>query len=138
MYCCRSMDRRIVTFYFVRDMKANHFVEFIIGRADVFKRALNASRGDWSCGYMNTAMSPASFQQNGYTWANFSISAIFYYNGEIKGHYTIEDYLRNGIRVSVYNVDSEDDRTWYISNMDKLYAITTNYPKALLDAIERK
>lgn len=122
----------------IREKKANHFVEFIVGRADVFKRTLTASEGDWLCGYMNTALSPTSFQQNGYNWANFSVSAIFYHNGEIKGNYTIDDYTQRGIRVSVYNVDSEADRVWYISNMDKLYAFTTNYPKALLDAINRK
>lgn len=119
----------------VRAMKANHFVEFIVGRADVHKRTINASKGDWLCGYMNTAMSPSSFQQNGYNWANFSLSSIFYNNGVIKGKYTIDDYVKSGVRVSVYNVDTYDNRIWYISNMDKLYAITTNYPKLLLEAI---
>lgn len=85
---------------------------------------------------MNTSMSPSSFQQNGYNWANFSISSIFYNNGEVKGNYTIDDYVRNGTRVSVYNVDTDDNRAWYISNMDKLYAITTNYPKILLEKIK--
>lgn len=119
----------------VRKMKANHFVEFIVGRSDVLKRTINASKGDWFCGYMNADMSPSSFQQNGFNWANFSISSIFYNNGAIKGNYTINDYVKSGIRVSVYNVDSDDNRSWYISNMDKLHAITTNYPKILLETI---
>lgn len=120
----------------VRELKANYFVEFIVGRADVLKRTINASKGDWLCGYMNTAMSPSSFQQNGYTWANFSISSIFYNNGKIQGNYSIDDYSNNGIRVSVFNVDNDENRAWYITKMDKLYAITTNYPKALLERIE--
>lgn len=119
----------------VREMKANHFVEFIVGRVDVLKRTINASKGDWPCGYMNASMSPSSFQQNGYNWANFSISSTFYNNGEVKGNYTIDDYTEKGIRVSVYNVDTYDNRAWYISNLNKLYAITTNYPKALLEAM---
>lgn len=120
----------------VRELKANYFVEFIVGRADVLKRTINASKGDWLCGYMNTAMSPSSFQQNGYTWANFSISSIFFNNGKIQGNYSVDDYSNNGIRVSVFNVDNDENRAWYITKMDKLYAITTNYPKALLERIE--
>ncbi|WP_286846706.1 MULTISPECIES: glycerophosphodiester phosphodiesterase [unclassified Proteiniphilum] len=131
-YSSRCAER---TSEIVREMKANHFVEFIVGRAEVLKRTINASRGDWSCGYMNTSMSPSSFQQNGYNWANFSISSIFYNNGEVKGNYTIDDYAKNGVRISVYNVDTDNNRAWYISNIDKLYAITTNYPKILLDEI---
>lgn len=119
----------------VREKKANHFVEFIVGRIEVYRRTLAASKGDWNCAYMNTAFSPADFQNNGITWANFLLSSVFYHNGNIKGSYTIDDYVRNGVRVSVYNVDSELDRAWYISNMDNLYALTTNYPKALLDAV---
>lgn len=122
----------------IRSMKANHFVEFIIGRAAVYKRALSASKGEWPCGYMNSSMAPASFSTNGYNWANFSISSIFYNNGTVKGDYTIEDYTNYGIKVSVYNVDSEENRIWYIDNIDKIYAMTTNYPKALLEAINQK
>lgn len=85
--------------------------------------------------FNSAAWSPSSFQQNGYNWANFSLSSIFYNNGVIKGKYTIDDYVKSGVRVSVYNVDTYDNRIWYISNMDKLYAITTNYPKLLLEAI---
>ena len=119
----------------IRDKQANHFVEFIVGRAAVLKRCLLAVKGDWGCAYMNTAFSPADFKSNGYAWANFSIDNVFYNNGTVKGDYTIDDYIDMGVKVSIYNADTELNRDWYAAKSNVLYAICTNYPKAMLEAI---
>jgi glycerophosphoryl diester phosphodiesterase len=121
----------------IREKKADNFVEFIVAKENILKRTLEASNGSWACGLMNPRLSPNYYKDNSYEWANFSTSAIFYRNGETRGEYTIDDYTRNGIRVSVYNVDSEDDRQWYVSQEGKLYTLTTNYPKALLEALDQ-
>lgn len=120
----------------IREKEANHFVQFIVGREAVLKRCVAAVKGDWDCAYMNTAVSPESFKSKGYNWANFSIDAVFYNNGSVSGEYSIEDYNAQGVKVSVYNVDTDLNRTWYGAKAKTLYAICTNYPKAMLDALQ--
>ena len=129
---CAEIASRII-----KEMKADNFVEFIVAKENILERTLAASDGSWPCGLMNPKLSPDYYKEKSYNWANFSTSAIFYKNGDIKGDYTIDDYTDKGIRVSVYNVDSEDDRKWYAKRKKNLYAITTNYPLALLKTIEQ-
>lgn len=120
----------------IRTMKAKNFVEVIVGKLAVYRRALVASKGEWKCAYMNASWTPEQFANAGYTWANFEVGASFYHNGKVGGKYTIEEYIQKGARVSVYNVDTDDDRTWYAARKEQLYAICTNYPKALLRALK--
>lgn len=120
----------------IREKKANNFVEFIVGKASVLRSALSAAKGDWNTAYMNTGISPTSFLGHGTTWANLSINNIFFNNGTVSGNYTIEDYANEGIKVSVYNVDSEENRAWYATRAASLYAICTNYPAAMLKALQ--
>ena len=122
----------------VRQKKANHFVEFILVSDPAYKRAVKAANGDWPCGHMLYRLSPEDFKSRGYKWANFSNAAVFYHNGKEKGDYKIEDYLKAGIDVSIYHVDSEQDKAWYVPKAKSLYAMTTNYPKALLESLKKK
>ncbi len=119
----------------VHKKKAARFVEFITAREKVHKRTVKAARGKWNCGFMDPKFSPEQFKEAKFKWANFSNSAVFYHNGAEKGSYTIDDYKKKGIDVSIYHVDSEMDKDWYVQRLDKFYALTTNYPKALLDKI---
>ncbi|SEB17713.1 glycerophosphoryl diester phosphodiesterase [Pedobacter hartonius] len=118
----------------VRQKKANHFVEFIVAGKDIYDRTLKAAKGDWPCGLMDTGLSPEDFKNNGYKWANFQDTKVFYHDGQLKGAYSIRDYTDAGIAVSVYHVDTEQDKAWYVKRND-VYALTTNYPKALLKAL---
>lgn len=120
----------------IREKKANNFVEFIVGKASVLRSALSAAKGDWNTAYMNTGVSPTRFLTAGTTWANFSINNIFFNNGSVSGDYTMEDYVNSGIKVSVYNVDSDENRAWYAARAASLYAICTNYPQAMLKALQ--
>lgn len=121
----------------VRQKRANHFVEFILVSNPAYERALASSKGDWACGHMNYRLSPSEFNSNGFKWANFSNTAVFYHDGNTKGGYTIDDYLRAGIQVSIYHVDTEMDKAWYSKMANSLYAMTTNYPKALLEYLKK-
>lgn len=120
----------------IREKKANNFVEFIVGRASILRRTLAASKGEWNTAYMNTGISPTSFLGQGTTWANLSIDNIFFNNGTMSGSYGIDDYAALGIKVSVYNVDTEQNREWYAARATSLYAICTNYPQAMLTALQ--
>lgn len=120
----------------IREKKANNFVEFIVGRGTVLRRTLAASKGDWNTAYMNTGISPANFLTQGVRWANFSINNIFFNDGTVAGNYNIDDYVALGIKVSVYNVDTEQNREWYAARAVSLYAICTNYPQAMLAALQ--
>ena len=57
------------------------------------------------------------------------------YDGYTKeqGKRTIDEFVNKGIAISVYNVDTEDQMTYYVKNAGKLRCICTNYPKTLLD-----
>lgn len=121
----------------VRQKKANHFVEFIVAGKNIYDRMLKAANGDWPCGLMDTRLSPEDFKNSGYKWANFMDTRVFYHDGQFRGTYSIEDYQKAGVAVSVYHVDTEQDKAWYIRRKN-LYAMTTNYPKALLEAINKK
>lgn len=123
----------------VRKKRAQHFVEVITPRVEVHEAAVKAANGDWAVGLMDTKRSPEWFKQNGYDWANFQNSVVFYSDGKTKGEYTIDDYLAKGIAVSVYHVDSDLNREYYVDRFDAMRALTTNYPAALLKKInERK
>jgi glycerophosphoryl diester phosphodiesterase len=121
----------------VRKKKADHFVEFIVAKKSIYDRTLKAANGDWPCGLMDTRLSPRDFKNNGYKWANFMATKVFYHDGQLRGTYSIEDYQKAGVAVSVYHVDTQQDKAWYIRRKD-LCAMTTNYPRALLEAINKK
>lgn len=120
----------------VHQMKAANYVEVITARELVQKRAVKAAKGQWACGFMDTHFSPDQFIADGFDWANFEDAAIFYHNGNTKGNYGIDDYLDKGIKVSIYHVDTQQDKDYYVPKADKLHALTTNYPAALLKRLK--
>lgn len=122
----------------VRKKGAQHFVELITPRVQVHEAAVKAANGDWAVGLMDTKRSPDYFKDKGYDWANFQNSVVFYYNGQTKGQYSIDDYVSQGIQVSVYHVDSDMNREYYVNRFDDMRALTTNYPAALLQKIKEK
>ena len=54
-------------------------------------------------------------------------------NTKEQGSRTIDEFVNNGIAISVYNVDTDEQMNYYIQNASKLRCICTNYPKTLLD-----
>lgn len=130
---CKAVE---VSSEIIRKKRAQNFVEFITPRVEVQLVAEKASKGDWACGLMDTRYSPDWFHENGHKWANFQNSKVFYHDGSIKGEHSIDDYLNRGISISVYHVDSELDRDYYLGRFNALKALTTNYPAALLNQIK--
>ncbi|MFT4094156.1 MAG: glycerophosphodiester phosphodiesterase [Niabella sp.] len=120
----------------IRKMHAQNFVEVITPRKKIHISALQGAKGEWQCGLMDTHFSPEQFKEEDFNWANFYNTKVFYHDGMVKGVYSIEDYLKKGIKVSIYHVDSEKDKEYYISKIKKLHALTTNYPAALLMSIK--
>lgn len=120
----------------VREKNAQNFVEFILPRREVHEVAVRAANGDWACGLMDIRYAPEWFKQNGYGWANFQTNRIFYHNGEVKGEHSIDDYLDKGVAVSVYHVDTDLNREYYVGRFNEMRALTTNYPAALLQKIK--
>lgn len=114
----------------VHEKHAKNFVEFIAGREAVLTKCIEASRGDWACGYMNTAVNAGTFYSKGYSWANFTISA-FYQKESV-----IQSFKNYNIRVSTYNADTEAEMTWFLAQ--NLYAVCTNYPAKLLQLVRSK
>lgn len=122
----------------VRHKGAQHYVELITPRVEVHQAAVDAANGDWAVGLMDTKRSPKYFKEKGYDWANFQNSVVFYYDDKTKGQYSIDDYLNQGIQVSVYHVDSDLNREYYVNRFDDMRALTTNYPAALMKKIKEK
>lgn len=114
----------------IHEKKAKNFVRFIVGRESVLKKCIEASKGDWECGYMNYKMSANTFYSRGYTWANFTVD-VFYQNESL-----IQSYQNYGIRVSTYNADTEDQMNWFIGK--NIFAICTDYPKKLLELMHKE
>ncbi len=113
----------------IRDKHAKNFVKFIVGRDVVLMKCIEATHGEWECGYMNVDASAATFYSKGYTWANFKVSK-FYGNQSL-----IQTYKDKGIKVSTYNADTEEQMNWFLSQ--NMYAICTNYPQKLLNLINK-
>ena len=129
----RAVD---VSSVIVREKSAQNFVEFILPRLEVHEAAVKAANGDWACGLMDYRYAPEWFVQNGYDWANFQTNRVFYHDGEFRGEYSINDYLDKGVQVSVYHVDTELNREYYVGRLNEMRALTTNYPAALLQKIQ--
>lgn len=110
----------------IRELKAERNVAYIVGRKAVLDKCLAAIKGDWEAAYMNTAYTPEQFEGQGLGWANFS------YNDFYKAPQKLDAYTIQGIKLSVYTVDEEEVMDWFLLQED-LYAISSNYPKMLLD-----
>lgn len=111
----------------VKDMKAKYFVEFIVGREEVFKKCITAAQGDFPVGYMGDK-SPASYQSSGYTWTNQTITS-FYPDKASK----IADFKSRGIRVSTYNADDVTTIKWFMNQ--QVDQICTNDPVLALKVL---
>ena len=118
------------------EKEAKKFIEFICtGNATVMASSFTAAT---LAGIPIAWMSNSSgtvYGTRGYPWANLSIEYI-YQNGQTIGTRTISEFKNAGIKLSVYNVDTNADIQYYSSNVIDLKAICTNYPKKLINAMK--
>lgn len=110
-----------------KDMKAKYFVEFIVGREEVFKKCITAVQGDFPVAYMGN-QTPASYQTKGYTWTNQTTTS-FYPDNAAK----IADFKSRGIRVSAYNADDISTIKWFMQQ--EVDQICTNDPELALKVL---
>ncbi len=116
----------------ITEKKANDVVEFICtGNATVMQNSfIYCNKAKISIAWMANK-SVSDYIANGYNWANLS----YEYVTEGGGNRKIDDYLKSGLEFSVYTVDDPNMMNLFIGYGDKLKAISTNYPKRLLDKL---
>ncbi len=120
----------------ILEKKAQHFCEFICtGSTAVWPDAyVIANNAKIPIGWM-AARSGKEYSRNGYPWANLSTEYIM--KEGTAGKFTIDEYIDNKVELSVYNVDSDADIKYYVPRGNQLKAICTNYPKKVLDAMNK-
>lgn len=129
------------------EMGAKHFVMFVCtGNTTVMKSAFPyAKAAEIPIGWMNN-QTAAQYASLGYDWANLATSHMSAVAGG-KGARTIEEFEKEGVALSVYNVDKQagdgnavyapEAVDYYCQNAKRLRAISTNYPKWLIAKIEQ-
>lgn len=114
----------------IKEKKAENFVEFICtGNATVMAKSNEYARAaKVDIGWMSNSAASV-YQQKSYTWANLSTT----YMTQGGGARTIEEFTKAGIAFSVFCADDDATMNYYIANAGQMKAITTNYPKKLLE-----
>lgn len=129
------------------EMGAKHFVEFICtGNATVMKSSFTYARAAGiPIGWMNNR-SAGEYATLGYDWANLAAPHMCAEAGG-KGARTIEEFEKEGIVLSIYNIDRQagdgnavyasEAIDYYCQNAKRFKALCTNYPKWLIAKIEQ-
>ena len=79
-----------------------------------------------------TSAAAATLKTNGWMWANYDVSAKT--AEEIAS--IVADYRTNSVWLSLYNIDSDDLRKAVKPYAAQVKGLMTNYPRALLDALQ--
>jgi len=128
------------------EMGAKHFVEFICtGNTSVMKASFAYAReAGIPIGWMNDR-SAGEYVGLGYPWANLATSHMCAEAGG-KGARTIEEFERENVALSVYNIDRQagdgnavyaaEAVDYYCTNAKRFKALCTNYPKWLKEKVE--
>lgn len=131
----------------VNEMGAKHFVMFVCtGNATVMKSAfVYAKEAGIPIGWMNNR-SAGEYVALGYDWANLASTHMCAEAGG-KGVRTIDEFEKEGVALSIYNVDRQagdgnavyapEAIDWYCVNAKRFKALSTNYPKWLIAKIEQ-
>lgn len=122
----------------IEEMKARNFVEFIVtGNKTVWTASYSAAqsagvRAGWM-GYV----APAEYQTYIDPWINADASNIWFNGAAGSGAWSIDDYAAAGVEVSVFTIDKDVDAAFYAQHIDKLRAVTTNYPKKWIGTFKK-
>lgn len=109
----------------VRAKKAKNFVGFLAGRIAVYDGVVGYIRSEWPMAYMGTTYTPNDFIGKRMTWANFDITKFGMDNAKIKA------FTDSKIRMSLYQIDSDEQMQWYKSVQTTVYGCT-NLPTKLI------
>lgn len=131
----------------VTEMGAKHFVEFICtGNTTVMKSAYAyAKAADIPIGWMADKSAAVYAGTYGYEWANLNAANAMCADAGGKGERTIEEFVKEGVKLSVFNVDKQSgdanavytEKAWdyYCKNYNKFKALCTNYPSWLMERV---
>ncbi len=111
--------------------KAEKWVEFICtGNETVMQHcAPVASKHGINIGWMANR-DVTEYKARGYTWANMNVKNMT--DATHSGPRSVDEFVNEGLDISVYNVDKPKNMRYYIERIDKMKAICTNYPALLL------
>lgn len=115
----------------VAEKKAEKWVEFICtGNEAVMVRCAPVARkyGLNIAWMANRAAS--EYKARGYEWANMDVKNMT--DATHSGPRSVDEFVGEGLAISVYNVDKPKNMHYYIERADKMKAICTNYPALLL------
>lgn len=117
----------------IAEMEAAPWVEFICtGYEEPLAESLAAAKAVGVPFAWMANKYPATYVSNGVEWSNLSIDYIKDgINESSKAIHTIDSFVNKGLKISVYTVDDDAHMNYYVSQKDKLKAITTNYPAKL-------
>ena len=122
----------------VEQMRARNFVEFIVtGNKTVWTLSYSAAQSAGVCAGWMGYVAPAEYQTYIDPWINVDASNIWFNGAAGSGQWGIDDYAAEGIAVSVFTIDKDVDVAYYENYIDKLRAITTNYPKKLIGIFKK-
>lgn len=112
----------------VKELHAEEYVRFIVGRAAVYNGVSPEVKGAWPMAYMNQEATHTTFKNMGCTWGNFDISAFGLDDTKLAG------WQSAGIIVSFYNIDTDEQIAWWLPHRKDVMACT-NYPHKLLQTL---
>lgn len=125
----------------IKEKKAEPWCEFICTSSSKVMAGVAGKTDGSAFGHAASAgipigwmanMNAETYVKNGYVWANLADE----YMTRGGGSRTIDEFNKAGVAVSVFNADSKDQMNYYVSRIDDMKAICSNYPAALLRVIE--
>ncbi|MCI2083122.1 MAG: glycerophosphodiester phosphodiesterase [Bacteroidales bacterium] len=122
----------------IANKKAQNFCEFIVtSNSTVWHGCYGVAQGAGiKVGWMSYR-NPDDYQAFFNPWANLSTENIYSQGTDRGGKWSVSDYLDANVQLSFYNVDTDADRAYYLKYYDRLYALCTNYPSKMFDAISK-
>ncbi len=135
MYYEPSIKATVRSCEIIDEMGANDYVKFISSRhLQIMAPSVAAAKKiGVSVGWMANAP-VEEYVGNSYDWANLG----FYHMKDGFDSLRINSFLDAGIRFSVYTVDTDELMNAYAGYSDRLYGITTNYPKKMMDVLNER
>lgn len=131
----QSIKAGVAAAKLVKEMHAEDYVSFIIGRAAVYNGVIGSVGKAWPVAYMNADAAKSTFSGMGCTWGNFDISSFAKNSAGNFDPSICESKLKEwnaaGVDVSFYNIDTEAQIQWWLPHKDDVMACT-NYPMALM------
>lgn len=120
----------------IKEREIQDWVEFICTSNETVMDACLAACKDAgiNIGWM-AAVEPEKYNSKGITWTNLASGNVAELSSTAR--FGVTDYLDNGIAFSIFNLDKTADFDAINKYGKRIKAICTNYPKLMLEHIEK-